>query len=209
VWQTMSCPLAAPAAAVGVHTLRFTFSSAVLAPRTASSTCSGGASLAAPRLELAPPPASARVTVQSSLTGLYWGAPAQGSALVFANASLPAAAVFTVTDAEDGTYSLRASSSDGGGVLCVTGPGGSGPLAASAASAEAPCTRFWLYGTTAGQLAAPTGDEGAPSYALLSAASGQLLVASGADVAMGAAAGIVDPRNATGDGARFFIATLP
>jgi hypothetical protein len=202
VWQNLSCPVSNPAAAVGVHTLHFVFTGNGVPPNGLFNLrwwmFSGGA----PSNAL-PPPATARVTFQSSLTGLYWSVPAVGSGFIFANASASSAAVFTALDGEDGTYSFSA---PGGGVVCVTGAGGSGPLAATAESPADPCTRFWLYGTTAGQLVASTGDQGAPAYALLSAASGQLVLAT----AMGSylvAVGVVDPRNATGDGARFFLAT--
>ena len=203
-WQTLSCPVSTPAAAVGVHTLRLVFSGAAPPPGGLFNLrwwqFRGGAATGA-----TPPPASARVTLQSALTGLYWGTPAPGTGLVFANASAAAAAVFTALDGEDGTWSLSAGP---GSVLCVGGDGGTGPLAATAPSAAEACTRFWLYGTTAGQLVSQTGDQGAPSYALLAAASGQLLVASAPGEPLFAASGVRDPRNATGDGARFFVATL-
>lgn len=134
---------------------------------------------------------SARVLPRSAATGLYWAAPAPGSLVVYANATAAAAAVFTLADGEDGTYSLLAPGA-AAGVVCVTGAGGAGPLAATAASNDGACTRLWLYGTTAG------------SYALLSAASGLLVAATSAGAPMYAHA-VADPRDAAADGARFWI----
>lgn len=203
VWQTVTCGVSVPV--TGVHTVYFFFTGATPPPDGLFNLrwwrFAGGAASGAP-----PPPASYNVTFQSSLTGLYWGAPVPGSGVVYPNASVADAAIYGVYDAEDGTYWLG-SPRPGSFVLCVTGMGGSGALTAAAWDPSNPCTRFWLYGTTAGQLSAATGDEGAPSYAMLSAASGQLLVATGPETALGAVE-FVDPRNATGDGARFFIATV-
>lgn len=204
VWAALTCGVSVPI--TGVHELYLVFTGAAPPPNGLLNLqwwhFSGGAASGA-----VPPHVSANVTVQSSMTGLYWGAPTAGSGLVFPNASVAEAQVFGVYDAEDGTYWLGSPLS-GMFMLCVTGPGGSGPLTAVPWDPSNSCTRFWLYGTTAGQLVAATGDEGAPSFALLSAASGQLLVASAPESPLGAV-GFVDPRNATGDAARFFVATVP
>jgi hypothetical protein len=204
VWETLSCNVSVPV--TGVHAVYFVFTGALLPPNGLLNLrwwrFAGGAASGA-----VPPPVSANVTVQSSSTGLYWGPPVAGSGLVFPNASVAGAHVFGIYDAEDGTYWLG-SPNPGAYTLCMTGPEGSGSLTSIAWDPLNPCTRFWLYGTTAGQLVAATGNEGAPSYALLSAASGQLLVATAPQSTLWSV-GFVDPRNATGDAARFFVATVP
>ena len=78
-------------------------------------------------------------------------------------------------------------------VVCAD-EGQGGVLTATTTNSSLPSTRFWLGGTTVG------------SYALRSAANG--LYVSSVDGGQ-LAASALDPRDAAGDGARWWIVTPP
>jgi hypothetical protein len=105
---------------------------------------------------------------------------------------LDASLLFLLHDLEDGTYALQAAqgSPRAGLFVCAT-LNGQGPLRAHSAAGTETCARFWLYGTAVG------------SYALLSAANGRFVVASGANSPL--LPTVIDPRTAVADGARFLL----
>ena len=139
-----------------------------------------------------PPPVTVRVALRSSATGLYWAvnSPGSGSGGVItpSGAISDEASAWILHDLEDGTWALESVS--GGGFACASG---SAPIAASAAAAGSPCTRFWLYATPAG------------SHALL-AINGLFVSATTAAVPL--VATVADVRTAMNDGARHFFVEL-
>ncbi len=140
----------------------------------------------------APPPAAVavRVALRAAATQRYVAAGPAGA--VAPNGTRgDAGAAWVLHDLEDGTWALEAA---GGGFFCAPAGGAAAHVGAAAAPAGAPCTRLWLYGTTAG------------SHALLSAASGRFVAATAADAPLAATA--VEPRLAPLDGARFWIEEL-
>jgi hypothetical protein len=144
---------------------------------------------------VAPPPVAVRVALRAAATGLFLCAAGDAGAVVTPSGGAPCN--WTLRELGDGTWALSTARGAGGGehFACISSAGGALAVTKDAAGSGA-CTRFWLYGTTAG------------SYAILSAGAGSFLVAK-ADPAAPVAAGAADPRRTVADGARFFIEELP
>lgn len=140
----------------------------------------------------APPPVTVALALRSVATDLYACAAADAGAVVTPSGAAPCA--WTLHDLEDGTYALGTPSASGERFACI-GAGAGAALAATAMSPDAPCARFWLYGTPVG------------SYAFLSAGAGTFLTATAVPSAA-VGAGSIDPRLTPNDGARFFVEVL-
>jgi arabinoxylan arabinofuranohydrolase len=196
-WADVSCGIAP--AVTGVHDLAFVFtgpgSSGLF--NVASWAFSGGGAASG----AAPPPVQVPVAIRAMSSGLLLEAssdPNSDGVLTpsGAGAAPDAAALFTLVDNADGTYSLQAAAgSPAAGKFVCAELSGSGPLCAHSASVADACTRFWLYATLPG------------TYALLSASNGLFVVSGDAGEPLMASA--VDPRGVAADGARFAIEQQP
>ena len=133
-----------------------------------------------------PPPVTARIALRSASSGLYW-LEGPGGSVTPNGARNDSSSVWVIHDLEDGTWALEAAS---GSFACA--PDGL-PLIVSNAQAGAPCTRFWLYGTTSG------------SYGFLST-NGKFITATTQLEPLIATA--TEPRLALNNGARHWIEEL-
>ena len=142
----------------------------------------------------APPPTVVPCDgVRAKANGRLLASPAGGGAgavAASAAAASPATAMRLV-DNEDGSWALQSAAL--GSYLCATGGVGT-PVTAAAPAPDAPCARLRLTGTTDG------------SYALFALATSGGPLALAVDPSSGALAPTAaDPRNATADGARFWL----
>lgn len=129
-------------------------------------------------------------SVKAKANGLPLVVPATSTAPVTTGSQSGGSTLLMLEDNEDGSYGIGAPAL--GTYLCASSKGA--PVTASASTPSAPCARFRLVGTTDG------------SYALFSLATAPAPLALAVDPSSGVLApSVADPRNATGDAARFWL----